>query len=155
MSSKLKLKLYEGIEIIMHTIAAASVAISCESIVQSVVSIYENRQNKFRTITDDRANFEMQIGVNGPNLSQADILLENTLDKYFPEHKKGKWHFTMDSTKIAYVISKTVDSLKNKPSKLSFMDTYILSMSKFYRILTHMFLGKMAPRHDPRADPKK
>ena len=55
------------------------------SIVESVVSIYVNRQNKFRTITDDRANFEMQIGVNGPNLSQANILLENA----FKNIKKG------------------------------------------------------------------
>ena len=39
-------KLYEGIEFIMHSISAACVAISVESIVESVVSIYETRQTK-------------------------------------------------------------------------------------------------------------
>ena len=64
----------------------------------------------------------MQIGFNGPNLSQADILLENALDKYFQEHKKGKWHFTMDTSKINYSVSKVIDKKLNSTSKLSFMD---------------------------------
>ena len=37
-------KLYEGIEFIMHSISAACVAISVESIVESLVSIYETSQ---------------------------------------------------------------------------------------------------------------
>ena len=57
-----KEKLYEGIEFIMHAISAACVAISVESIVESVVSIYETRQTKLRTLDDNTANHEMQIG---------------------------------------------------------------------------------------------
>ena len=116
------LKLYEGIELIMHTISAASVAISVESIVESVVSIYENRQNKSRTIGEDRANLEMQIGFNGPNLSKADIILEKAMDAYFKSHKKGKWHFTMDPCRLDYTVSKLIDTKINSTSKLSFMD---------------------------------
>ena len=41
--------LYEGIEFVIHAITAGSVAISMESIVEYVVSIYENRQSKKRT----------------------------------------------------------------------------------------------------------
>ena len=37
-------KLYEGIEFIMHSISTACVAISVESIVESLVSIYETSQ---------------------------------------------------------------------------------------------------------------
>ena len=96
---------------------------SVESIVESMVSMYENKQSNFRQISENRGNEEMVISVNGPEIANADKILKKALDNYFKGHKNGKWHFTMDSTKITYAISKTVDSLKNKPSKLSFMDT--------------------------------
>ena len=41
-------KLYEGIEFIMHSISTACVAISVESIVESLVSIYETIQLSLR-----------------------------------------------------------------------------------------------------------
>ncbi|CAL4066453.1 unnamed protein product [Meganyctiphanes norvegica] len=88
--------LYEGVEFIMHAISAACVAISVESIVESVVSMYENRQTKFRNLGEDRANHEMQIGCNGPNLAKCDRLLEKAMKTYFKTHKQGKWHFTIN-----------------------------------------------------------
>ena len=60
---------------ILHSISAACVAISVESIDESLVSIYETRQTKSRTLSDDRANYEMQIGYNGPDLAKADTML--------------------------------------------------------------------------------
>ena len=93
-------KLYEGIEFIMHSISAACVAISVESIVESVVSIYETRQTKSRTLSDDRANYEMQIGYNGPDLAKADTMLKKAMDSYFKAHKQGKWHFTIDPNRL-------------------------------------------------------
>ena len=105
-------KLYEGIEFVIHAITAASTAISVESIVESVVSIYENRQSKTRTLSEDSSNQEMQIGINGPSLAKSDNVLEKALNNYFKAHKQGKWHFTMDPKRIEYTVSKTVDSKK-------------------------------------------
>ena len=117
-------KLYEGIEFVIHAITAGSVAISVESIVESVVSIYENRQSKKRTPTDDRSNHEMLIALNfnGPSLAKLYIVLESALNKYFRAHKEGKWHFTMDPTRLKYIISKSIDNKAFKQSKLPFMD---------------------------------
>ena len=116
-------KLYEGIEFIMHSISAACVAISVESIVESVVSIYETRQTKSRTLSDDRANYEMQVCYNGPNLAKADTMLEKAMDSYFKAHKQGKWHFTIDPNRLKYTVSKVVDKKMVKSSKMFFMDT--------------------------------
>ena len=115
-------KLYEGIELIMHAISAATVAISVESIVESVVSIYENRQTKARTLSEDRANHEMQIGFNGPDIAKSDNILEKAMDAYFKTHKQEKWHFTMDPSRLEYSVSKLIDKKITKSSKLSFMD---------------------------------
>ena len=80
--------LYDGVEFIMHVISAAYVAISVEFIVESIVSMYENRQTKFRNLGEDRANHEMQIGCNGPNLAK-DRLLEKAMNSYFKTHKEN------------------------------------------------------------------
>ena len=52
---------------------------------ESVVSIYENRQSKKRTPTDDRSNHEMLIAFNfnGPSLAKLYIVLESAPNKYF------------------------------------------------------------------------
>ena len=113
-------KLYEGIEFIMHSISAACVAISVESIVESVVSIYETRQTKSRTLSDDRANYEMQVCYNGPNLAKADTMLEKAIDSYFKAHKQGKWHFTIDPNRLEHTVSKVVDKKIVKSSKMAF-----------------------------------
>jgi hypothetical protein len=118
-----KLKMFDGIELIIHIICAASVAMSVESIVESMVSMYEIRQSKLRNTGEDHGNEEMMIAVNGPEIANADKILKKSLDSYFKKHKEGKWHFTMDPTKITYTISKTVDSLKSKSSRFAFMDT--------------------------------
>ena len=119
---KFKFNLFEGIELVMHVICVASVVMSVESVVESIVSMYENRQSKFRNLGEDRGNNEMMIAVNGPNIANADPILEKSLNNYFREHKNGKWHFTMDQSKMKYSISKLVDRKKSKSSKLSFMD---------------------------------
>jgi len=70
---------------------------------------------------------EMNIAVNGPNIAHADHILEKSLNIYFRHHKNGKWHFTMDQSKMKYSTSKLVDSKKSKSSKLSFVDGFQLS----------------------------
>ena len=53
----------------MHVICVASVVMSVESVVESIVSMYENRQSKSRNLGEDRGNNEMMIAVNGPNIA--------------------------------------------------------------------------------------
>ena len=43
----------------MHAIGSASVIMSVESVVESIVSMYENRQSKFRNLGEDRENNDM------------------------------------------------------------------------------------------------
>ena len=93
-----------------------------ELVVESIVSTYENRQSKVRTLTEDRANYEMLIGVNGPNLTSAENLLNSALNKYFQKHKQGKWHFTMDPKRLEYTVSKSIDKKLSTQSKLPFMN---------------------------------
>ena len=94
---------FEGIELVMHAICSASVIMSVESVVESIVSMYENRQSKFRNLGEDQGNNEMMIAVNGPNIAHADHILEKSLNSYFRNQKDGKWHFTMDQSKIKYL----------------------------------------------------
>ena len=53
----------------MHVICVASVVISVESVVESILSMYENRQSKLINLGEDRGNNEMMIAVNGPNIA--------------------------------------------------------------------------------------
>ena len=47
-----------------------------ESVIESMVSIYENRNNKFRPIAEQRAVLEMNIAMNGPKLTHADGIIQ-------------------------------------------------------------------------------
>ena len=98
-----KEKLYEGIEFIMHAISAACVAISVESIVESVVSIYETRQTKLRTLDDDTDNHEMQIGYNGLEPANTENRLKKAVDSYFKNHKKANGTLLLTQTDLNIV----------------------------------------------------
>ena len=64
-------KLYIDIEMILQTMAVASVKHSCESILESFVSKYENHFD-IRNVNEESANEEFEIAVNGPNLAHSD-----------------------------------------------------------------------------------
>ena len=75
----------------MHTIAA--VKHSCESILESFVSEYENHFDERRNVNETTANEEFTIAVNGPNLAHADSVIQ-AMDLYW----QGKpWHFYRSS----------------------------------------------------------
>ena len=55
-----------SIELILQAIVVASIKISVESIAESFISEYNRRNDKLRTLSEDAAEFEMEIAKNGP-----------------------------------------------------------------------------------------
>ena len=99
----------------MHTIAA--VKHSCESILESFVSEYENHFDECRNVNENKANEESTIAVNGPNLAHADSVILQAMDFYW----QGKpWHFYIPSVKTHqhqwYLIYTKASSLCQKQS---------------------------------------
>ena len=89
-----KKKLFCGVELIMQAIAVASIKISVESIAESFISEYNRRNDKLRTLTDDAANFEMEISKNGPLVAECDAVVKEGLDSYFnTKTRSKKWNF--------------------------------------------------------------
>ena len=69
-------KLFEEIEMIMQAIAVSAVKQSCESVLESFVSKYENHFNSNRNLAEDKVNDAFFVAVNGPNLSHCDSVVE-------------------------------------------------------------------------------
>ena len=65
----------------MQCISTAVVKISVESVVESLVSRYENHFDSGRQLNEDRALDEMEISENGPELVKADVVLTAAMNK--------------------------------------------------------------------------
>ena len=94
---------FKNVKVIIHIIISASVKISAESIVESLVSRYEHHFNSYRQLDEANANAlnKMIISENGPALHDADTLLERAMHKYWLEKSvNGKWHFIRESDNI-------------------------------------------------------
>ncbi len=76
-------KLYVDIEMVIHIICVAAASMSVESVIGSMVSIYENRNNKFRPILEERAVLEMNIAINGPDLAHCDSVIQLSMTEYW------------------------------------------------------------------------
>ena len=87
--------LYKEVEIIVHCICAGAVKISVESVVESLVSRYENHFTPKRQDTkEDNALQEMTISENGPLLQHADNVIEAAMRQYWRKNSdNGQWHF--------------------------------------------------------------
>jgi hypothetical protein len=48
----------------MHVICVAAARMRVESVRELIISIYENRNNKFRPISEERVVLEMNIAIN-------------------------------------------------------------------------------------------
>eukprot|EP00112_Aurelia_sp_Birch-Aquarium-sp1_P017082 Seg3933.1 transcript_id=Seg3933.1/GoldUCD/mRNA.D3Y31 product="hypothetical protein" protein_id=Seg3933.1/GoldUCD/D3Y31 len=117
-------KLYEGIGMIVHVLSVASVAMTVESVVESHVSVYENRINKNRNVTEQRASQEMCIALNGPNIAQSDSVVKAAISRYWQQESANEdfWHFIRRSDNITqYFVSKVVDRISKNTSNLPFM----------------------------------
>ena len=116
-------KLFEDIEMVMHAMAVASVKHSCESILESFVSEYENHFDEHRNVDETTANEEFEIAVNGPNLAHADAVILQAMDVYWD----GKpWHFYRTSPLENLVnptgVSSTLKRLASVKNSLPIMD---------------------------------
>ena len=119
----LKKKLYLDIEMIIQAMAVASVKHSCESVLESFVSKYENHFDERRNVDEKTANEEFEICVNGPNLANADAVVIDAMDLYWA----GKpWHFFRTSPLEMLVnptgVSNTLKRLNSVKNVLPIMD---------------------------------
>ena len=112
---KSDLKLFNNCEMIIHAIMCASVKISVESIVESMISVYENHVDGNRNLDDDSAAQEFIIAYNGPNLAHCDDIVREAMCEYW---KKGKinsnWHFVKDKGIKKYLQKSLVLERKKK-----------------------------------------
>ena len=76
--------------ILFHqAIAVSSVKHSCESILESFVSRYENHFDVRRSVDEETANEEFAIAVTGPNLANCDGVVREAMEKYWREKGAG------------------------------------------------------------------
>ena len=118
--------LYHKVEVIVHCICTASVKVSVESVVETLVSRYEQHFDSSRQLTEDHALEEMQIAENGPLLQHADSLLDRSMNNYWKSNnERGQWHFirrTEDIRSYTGGSSKVLGKMLDDKSKLPFMD---------------------------------
>ena len=119
-------QLFVGSELTLQCICTASVKISVESVVESLVSRYENHFDSSRQLKEERALDEMEIAENGPELVKADIVLAAAMNQYWKDKspKDPSWHFCHKFSDIRTYTgeSKVVKRLLSTESKLPFMD---------------------------------
>ena len=73
---------------------------SCESVLESFVSRYENHFDVRRSTDEDTSNQEFEIAVNGPNLAHCDTVLKKAMNQYWKSKSKDggiEWHFVKTS----------------------------------------------------------
>ena len=81
---------------VMQAIAVCSVKHSCESVLESFVSRYENHFDSRRSTDEETSNQEFEIAVNGPSLAHCDTVVREAMDHYWRGKSKdgvGEWHF--------------------------------------------------------------
>ena len=119
------LNLFENIEMIIQVMSDVATSMSVESVGESWVSIYEAHSNKHRPISNDRAEREVCVAVNGPLLQHADPVIRAALkvmdqDSKDMRNRGGK--FVRRNNNIQdYTVSKSVDAFVNKPKSKPFM----------------------------------
>ena len=125
------LKLYTDVELVVQVLCAAACSISVESVVESWVSIYESHTKKQRPISNDRAEMEVCVAVNGPLLQHADPILKEALTAMYKDSKdvrnKGGRFVRRGSNITDYAVSKSVDAFTAKPNLKPFICWSLLS----------------------------
>ena len=83
----------------VHALVCASVKVSVESVVESLVSRYETHFHKKGGLGEKNAMDGMEIAENGPSEFKADRLLTAAMNRYWKtETKSGQWHFSRQSS---------------------------------------------------------
>ena len=106
---------FEKVRVIVHVILVACVKVSVESVVESLVSRYENHFTASRQLTEE----------NVLNLYEANGILEHALNDYrSAKSRNGKWHSIRSGENIKSYLrgcSKVIRKMLSEPSKLPFM----------------------------------
>ena len=97
---------------------------SCESVLESFVSRFENHFDVRRSTNEDTSNEEFKIAVNGPNVSNCDKVVAEAMDLNWGE-KGGYWHFfrtsVLEKLKPYNRGSEVLHRHLNTPNSLPFM----------------------------------
>ena len=118
-------KLFKDIEMIMQAIAVSAVKHSCESVLESFVSRYENHFDARRSTNEETANQEFEIAVNGPSLAHCDGVVTEAMNKYW-RSRGGQWHFyrvsVLEKLKVYDGDSEVLHRQLNTKNNLPFMN---------------------------------
>ena len=112
-------QLYKGVETVMSILAKAALMMSVESVVEGWVSVMEHHSSQRRDLSDERAEDELFIAVNGPAVIHSDSVVRESLDKYCSQTDV---HYVRSSNNIkSWIVSKSVDNLRRVKPKIPFM----------------------------------
>ena len=104
---------YEGMEMVMQAVVAASTKFSVESVLESIVSRYEDHFDKTHSVGEEVALNEMEISINGPSIAHCNSVVRAAMNLYWIAKKKSKsWHFVRSSATVDHVqfcVSKVVN----------------------------------------------
>ena len=95
-----KKELFKDCEIIIHIICTGAVFFSCESIMESYVSMHEHKIDKHRAgrIHEERHSKELTVYINGPPVTKCGEIVKQSMNRYWHEKyldtKTSEWHFT-------------------------------------------------------------
>ena len=120
-------ELYNGIEMIIHSICVSAVKISVETVIESLTSKFEIHFNKFRNVTEGTAYNEMMVSINGPSPAQCDKVVMAAMKQHF----KGQYGIrfvrrTNDMICLPNTVgvsnnSKVINRMQQEKSRLPFM----------------------------------
>ena len=121
-------QLFKECEVIVHIICTGAIFFSCESILESYVSMHEHKIDKHRAgkIHEERHSQELTVYINGPPVTKCHTIVNQAMNKYWQdktiETKTEKWHFTRKSDNVKnYTVSKVVDRIQAKECCLPFL----------------------------------
>ena len=110
---------------VMQAISVCCVKVSCESVLESLVTIFENHFDARRNMHETSTSEECMIAVNGPNLANSDAVVKEAMTSYW-RSKRSEWHFyrkvRLDKLTEFDSGSQVIDRLSKKQKRLPFMD---------------------------------
>ena len=114
-----KEKLFDDIQVVLHIAAYAATKSSCESIVESYISQYEDASDARKNFKEESITDVFEIIRNGPLPSQCDKVVKMALNRYRLDQKNMKLHFV---TNDVFAKSTVIKRMEKESSMLSFMD---------------------------------
>ena len=93
-------------------------------------------------MSEEGANEEFEIYLNGPNIAHCDSVVKEALDNYWSWRKGGAWHFYKVSVvkrlKTYKYNSKVLDKLKNTASHLPYIEPYRVFHGKCQKVFFYI-----------------